>query len=345
VTPRRADTPENIAMGKSVTHAFHDETDPILRRIGRTPLVKLERLGREFKGVTILAKLEGYNPGGSVKDRPAYQMVRAAELSGQLTPGKIILDATSGNTGIAYAMIGARRGYKVRLCLPANASRERKSILKAYGVDLVFTDPGQATDGAMFEAQRLYRENPDLYFYPDQYNNPENPRAHYLTTAPEIIEQTDGKITHFVAGLGTSGTMMGTGRRLREFDPQIKLIAVQPDSPFHGLEGLKHMKTAHQPGIFDPTTLDETVPAPTEEAQRLVRTLAREEGLFVGVSAGAAVWAALHAASKLKEGAVVALLPDGGDRYLSDKFWDGRERTRLACRDGRPRPSFSRCYR
>ncbi len=220
------------------------DSDALLRTIGNTPLIPLLRIGREFPRVRILAKAEWYNPGGSVKDRPAYRMIRAAEVSGQLTPGKMILDATSGNTGIAYAMIAARRGYRCKLLMPANASPERKKLLKAYGAEVVLTDPAEGSDGAFYAAQRLYKEQPDLYFYPDQYGNPENPRAHYETTGPEILKQTEGKITHFLAGLGTSGTLMGTGQRLREFNPDIKLVAVQPEGPFHGLEGLKHMETA-----------------------------------------------------------------------------------------------------
>jgi cysteine synthase B len=250
-------------------------------------------------------------------------MIRVAELSGQLTPGKIILDATSGNTGIAYAMIAARRGYRCKLLMPANASTERKKLLKAYGADLTLTDPAEGSDGAYFAAQRLYKEQPDLYVYPDQYGNPENPGAHYETTGPEIIEQTDGKITHFLAGLGTTGTMMGTGRRLREFNPNIKLVAVQPDGPFHGLEGLKHMETtSHIPDLYDAKVPDQTVGISTEAAQQMAKRLTREEGLYVGVSSGAAICAALQIAATIKEGTLVAICPDAGNRYQSEKFWE-----------------------
>jgi cysteine synthase B len=246
-------------------------------------------------------------------------MIRAAEVSGQLTKDKIILDATSGNTGIAYAMIAARRGYRVKLLMPANASAERKKLLAAYGAELVLTDPAFGSDGAYFEVQKLYKERPDLYFYPDQYGNPENARAHYETTGAEIIEQTNGEATHFVAGLGTSGTMMGTGKRLREFNPNIKIIAMQPSGPFHGLEGMKHMETAsHVPEIYDAQFADEVIGVDTEDAQAMTRRLTREEGLYVGVSAGAAACAALQVSGDC----VVAIAPDGGSRYQSDKFWE-----------------------
>lgn len=302
-----------------------NDSDPLLRRIGNTPLIPLMRVGAEFTAVRIHVKAEWFNPGGSVKDRPAYRMIRAAELSGQLTRGKAILDATSGNTGIAYAMIGARRGYCVRLVLPANASTERKRLLTAYGAQLIFTDPAEGSDGAFFEAQRLYREQPDIYFYPDQYANPENLRAHYETTGPEIIEQTGAQITHFVAGLGTSGTMMGTGKRLREFNPAIKLIAMQPDAPLHGLEGLKHMESStHVPALYDPEFPDRTVTVATEAAYATVKRLAWEEGLFVGISAGAAISAALKVASEIERGVIVVICPDSGARYQSESFWETR---------------------
>jgi S-sulfo-L-cysteine synthase (O-acetyl-L-serine-dependent) len=293
-----------------------DDPDALLRTIGRTPLVPLLRVGA---GKRVFVKAEWFNPGGSVKDRPAYRMIRAAELSGQLTKDKTILDATSGNTGIAYAMIAARRGYRCKLLMPANASPERKKLLSAYGAELVLTDPALGSDGAYFEAQKMFQEQPDVYFYPDQYGNPENSNAHYETTGPEIIEQTNGKITHFIAGLGTSGTMMGTGRRLREFNPKIQLISMQPSGPFHGLEGLKHMETvSHIPAIYDPGLADRIMEVDTEDAQAMARRLTREEGLYVGVSAGAAVCAAL----KLDGECVVAVAPDAGSRYQSDKFWE-----------------------
>ncbi len=289
--------------------------------VGNTPLIELASLSREVPGVTILGKAEWYNPGGSVKDRPALWMIRAGEKSGALVPGKTILDATSGNTGIAYAWIGASLGYEVKLCMPKNASEERKKILKAYGVEVVLTDPGEGSDGAIREARRLVAGDPDLYFYPDQYSNPANPRSHYESTAPEIWEQTAGEVTHFVAGLGTSGTFVGTATRLREYDPGIKVVSFEPDSPFHGLEGMKHMGSAIVPEIYDPTIADENLATPTEEAYEMVKRLAREEGILVGISAGAAVATALRVARDLEEGVVVAVLPDGADKYLSEGFW------------------------
>lgn len=294
----------------------------LLRLVGRTPLVRLRRIARDLEGVELYAKAEWYNPGGSVKDRAGLNIIEEAERSGQLTPDKIILDSTSGNTGIAYAWIGRVKGYRVKLVVPANVTPERKRILRAFGVELVFTDPREGSDGAIREVRRLYRQNPDLYFYADQYNNPANWRAHYLTTAPEIFEQTEGRITHFVAGLGTSGTFVGTGRRLRELNPSIRLISVQPDSPFHGLEGLKHMPTAIVPGIYDPSLADENLTVTTEEAQEMVRRLAREEGLLVGVSSGAAAAAALAVARRVRSGVIVTLFPDSGDKYLSERFWE-----------------------
>jgi len=299
------------------------DPDALLRTIGNTPLIPLLRIGREFSRVRIFAKAEWYNPGGSVKDRPGYRMIRAAELSGQLTADKTILDATSGNTGIAYAMMAARRGYKCKLLMPANASTERKKLLKAYGAELVLTDPAEGSDGAYYAARKLYEERRDLYFYPDQYGNAENPRAHYETTGPEIIKQTDGKITHFLAGLGTSGTMMGTGKRLREFNRDIQLVAIQPEGPFHGLEGLKHMETAsHVPDLFDAKFPDQTVGVSTEAAQKMAKRMTREEGLYVGVSAGAAICGALEIAATIEEGVVVVVCPDAGARYQSEKFWE-----------------------
>lgn len=303
----------------------------VVAKIGNTPLLRLERVGREFPSVELLAKAEWFNPGGSVKDRPALNMILEGERSGQLKPGKIILDATSGNTGIAYAMIGATRGYKLRLCLPANASIERKRILKAYGADLILTDPTQGSDGAIRKARELYAKEPDTYFYPDQYNNPANWQAHYNGTALEIWEQTGGRVTHFVATLGTSGTFVGTARRLKELTPAIHCTSLQPDSPFHGLEGMKHMASAIVPGIYDPTIADQDLPVTTEDSYRMVRRLAREEGLLVGVSSGAALWGALEVARQLQgkpappeagAAVIVALFPDSGDKYLSERFWD-----------------------
>jgi cysteine synthase B len=250
-------------------------------------------------------------------------MILEGERSGQLTPGKIILDATSGNTGIAYAWIGAARGYRVRLALPQNASEERKRILRTYGAELVLTSPLEGSDGAIREARRLYAESPDVYFYPDQYNNPANWQAHYNTTALEIWEQTAGRITHFIAGLGTSGTFMGTSRRLKELNPDIKVISFEPDSPFHGLEGLKHMETAIVPGIYDSALADERREVSTESAHKYARELGKREGLLVGVSAGAAMACALKVASEIAKGVIVTVFPDSGDKYLSERFWDG----------------------
>jgi cysteine synthase B len=251
-------------------------------------------------------------------------MIADGERSGALTPDKILLDATSGNTGIAYAMICAARGFRVRLCVPENVTPERKRILKAFGAEIVFTNPMEGSDGAIVTAKRLYAENPNLYFYPDQYNNPGNWRSHYDTTAPEIIEQAGGRLTHFVAGLGTSGTFIGAGRRLREFNPAIKLISVQPDSPLHGLEGLKHMATAIVPGIYDSSLADEDIGVSTEEAFDLTRQLARQ-GLFVGISSGANLAGALQVARRVSDAVIVVVFCDGGEKYLSERFWDERE--------------------
>ena len=293
----------------------------VLNMIGRTPLVRLHQFERESPGVELYAKAEWQNPGGSVKDRAAARMILEGEASGKLTANKIIIDATSGNTGIAYAMVGAARGYKVTLCMPENASAERKLILRALGAELILTNPLESTDGAIREARRLYAEDPDRYFYPDQYSNDGNWRAHYDTTAPEIIEQTSGRLTHFVAGLGTSGTFIGTGRRLRKFSPGIKLISFQPQGPFHGLEGLKHMESAMVPAIYDPTLADEDLRIDTERAYRMVRRLAREEGLLAGISSGAAVAAMLEVAKGLDRGVIVTVFPDGAEKYLNENFW------------------------
>jgi cysteine synthase B len=290
--------------------------------VGNTPLLELSSISREVPGVRVLGKAEWYNPGGSVKDRPALWMIRDGERSGKLTPDKTILDATSGNTGIAYAWIGASLGYKVKLCMPKNASEERKKILRAYGVEVVLTDPGEGSDGAIREARKLYSEEPEKYFYPDQYKNPANPRSHYESTAPEIWEQTDGEVTHFVAGLGTSGTFVGTATRLREYDPGIKVISFEPDSPFHGLEGMKHMASAIVPEIYDPTIADQNLGTPTEDAYEMVKRLAREEGILVGISAGAAVATSLRVAQELESGVVVTVLCDSADKYLSESFWE-----------------------
>ena len=296
----------------------------LLERIGNTPLLKLGRTGAEFSNLELCAKAEWFNPGGSVKDRAAYSMIREGERRGDLRPGKVILDATSGNTGIAYAMLGAALGYRVRLCLPTSASPERKQILQAYGADIVYT-PGEAgADGAIRRVREIYGADPEKYFYPDQYGNPANPAAHYSGTAPEIWEQTQGRITHFVAGLGTSGTFVGTTRRLKEFNPRIRSISVQPDSGFHGLEGLKHMATAIVPAIYDQGLADEDLAVRTEDAQRMVRRLAREEGILVGVSSGAALCACLEVARRLPRGeraVIVTVFADSGEKYLSERFW------------------------
>ncbi|HEX8088919.1 MAG TPA: cysteine synthase family protein [Blastocatellia bacterium] len=294
--------------------------------VGNTPLLRLRNMAAQSGGVEIFVKAEWFNPGGSVKDRPALSMILDGEREGRLTPGKIILDATSGNTGIAYAWIGAARGYKVRLALPQNASEERKRILRSYGAELVLTSPLEGSDGAIREARRLYEENPGLYFYPDQYNNPANWRAHYDTTAYEIWRQTEGRVTHFIAGLGTSGTFVGVSRRLKELNPAIKVISFQPDSPFHGLEGLKHMETAIVPGIYDPTVADDSYEISTEAAHEYTRRLGKQEGLLVGISSGAALACALKVAASLDEGVIVTVFPDGGDKYLSERFWDERSR-------------------
>jgi cysteine synthase B len=297
----------------------------VLDLIGRTPLVRLSRFERETPGVELYAKAEWQNPGGSVKDRAAARMIFEGEKSGRLRPNLTIVDATSGNTGIAYAMVGAARGYKVKLFLPENASPERKQILQAFGAELVLTNPLEGTDGAIRAVRQLVADHPDRYFYPDQYSNEANWRAHFDTTGPEIIDQTGGRITHFVAGLGTSGTFVGTGRALRQFNAAIKLISFQPDSPFHGLEGLKHMATALVPAIYDPTLADEDLAVATEDAHRLVRRLAREEGLLVGISAGAALAASLHVARRLDKGVIVTVFPDGAEKYLTESFWTADE--------------------
>jgi len=296
-------------------------TSSVLDLIGNTPLLKLNNLV-ENPRVAIYGKAEWANPGGSVKDRPAMNMILEGERAGALRPGKVIIDATSGNTGIAYAMIAAARGYRVKLCLPRNASHERKRMLQAYGAELVLTDPLQGSDGAIRAVREIVAADPDAYFYPDQYNNPANWRAHYETTGPEIYGQTAGRITHFLAGLGTSGTFMGAGRRLRELKPEVRLISMEPDSPFHGLEGLKHMETAIVPGIYDPVLADERVEVSTEEAQSMIKRLARREGWFVGISAAANVAAALRLASRLEEGVIVTILCDDGSKYLSENFWE-----------------------
>ncbi len=299
-------------------HPFAGATG-LLSRIGNTPLVRLCAVTAHLPStVQVWAKLEGLNPGGSVKDRPALSMILDAQRRGVLAPGMRILDASSGNTGIAYAYIGATLGYSLTLCLPRNANAERKQILRAYGAEIVDTDPLEGSDGAIRMARKLFAEDPDRYVYLDQYGNDANWRAHYGSTGPEIVEQSGGAVTAFVSTLGTSGTFVGTARYLKEYNPRVRCVSVEPDSPFHGLEGLKHMDTSIVPPIYDTSIADEALGAPTEESLDLVRRLAREEGLLVGPSSGAACWAALEVASRLAEGVVVAIFPDHGERYLSE---------------------------
>lgn len=294
--------------------------------IGNTPLVGFRSVTAHLPDtIQIVAKAEWLNPGGSVKDRAAANIIRQAEIDGRLRPGKIILDSTSGNTGIAYAMLGAAKGYRVKLFVPANASPERIAILRAYGAELVLTDPLEGSDGAILAARELIASDPETYFYADQYNNPANWQAHYRSTGVEIWEQTEGAITHFVAGLGTSGTLMGTGRRLKDYNPDVQIVALQPDGPFHGLEGLKHMPTAIKPGIYDEFFPDRQIAIGTEATHRMARRLAREEGYLVGISAAAAVVGALTIAQELAErgepGLIVTLFPDNGYKYLTDPLW------------------------
>ncbi|MEE8569197.1 MAG: cysteine synthase family protein [Anaerolineales bacterium] len=292
--------------------------------VGNTPLLQLRRVCAELSpGVQVLAKAEWFNPGGSIKDRPAFNILRTALLECQLIPGKRLLDSTSGNMGIAYTTFGAAMDVPITLALPSNASPERIAILKALGAELILTDPLEGSDGAIQVARQLAEEHPERYYYANQYDNPANWQAHYLTTGPEIAKQTGGHITHFVAGMGTSGTITGVSRYMRQFNPEVQFIAVQPNSPFHGLEGLKHMETAIQPAIYDPGLADRTVEVPTEAAYEMVLRLAREEGLFVGISSGAAAVAALEVAKELDEGMVVTIFPDAGYKYLSDKeLWE-----------------------
>ena len=292
--------------------------------VGNTPLLRIRIFEREFPNVEVYAKAEWFNPGGSVKDRAALSMVEDAERRGALTNDKVLIDSTSGNTGIAYALIGAAKGYRVKLVMPANVSAERKALVGAYGAEIVYSDAGEGSDGAIVKVRDVVTLDPDRYFYPDQYSNPANARAHYEGTAVEILEQTGGRITHFVAGLGTTGTFVGTSRRLKEHDPSIKTIAVQPEDAFHGLEGLKHLPTAIVPKIWDPALADEVWGCPTEPAYELARTLARTAGLLVGHSSGAALWAVHRLASTIREGVIVTVFPDGGDRYLSTGLYGAR---------------------
>jgi cysteine synthase B len=295
-------------------------------RIGNTPLLRLDRVVRELPGVTLLAKAEWHNPGGSVKDRAAIAMIRAAIAEGRLGPGKTLLDATSGNTGIALAMLGATLGFPVVLAMPSNVSPERKLILKAYGAHVEWTRPDEGSDGAIRRARELAGNDPERFCYLDQYSNPANWRAHYESTGPEIWRQTEGRVTHFVAGLGTSGTFVGTTRRLKGLNPRVQAISVQPDSPFHGLEGLKHMATSIMPAIYDPTLADRAFEMETEAAYAMAKRLAREEGLLVGISAAAAVAASVRIAREEAEAGrsavIVTVLPDSADKYLSERFWE-----------------------
>lgn len=302
------------------------EAEPLLATIGNTPLVRLEKIPLEFPGVEIYAKAEYFNPGGSVKDRAALNMVLDGERSGKLNHSRTILDSTSGNTGIAYAMIGANRGYKVKLVLPGNASEERKRILKAYGAEMIFSDPAEGSDGAIRMVRQIYMEDPDAYFYPDQYNNSANWKAHFEHTGPEIIKQTGGRLTHFVAAMGTSGTFTGITKRLRRDLPDVQCWSAQPSSGFHGLEGLKHMPTAIRPGFYDEKLPDGNLWIETEDAYKMVRRLAREEGLLVGISSGCNVHAATRIAKDIaargETGIIVTVLCDSAEKYLSEHFWD-----------------------
>jgi cysteine synthase B len=297
----------------------------LLDRIGNTPLLRLDKLTAHLPNIQLLGKAEWANPGGSVKDRAASAIVQAAQREGKLIPGKTLLDATSGNTGIAYAMLGSAMGFPVVLCMPSNVSPERKNILAAYGAQIIWTDPADGSDGAIRKARELAAAEPEKYFYADQYGNENNWLAHYHGTANEIWQQTEGRITHFVAGLGTSGTFMGTTRRLRELNPVIQCISMQPDSPFNGLEGLKHMATAIVPPIYDPTLADRNIEMPTERAYIMAKRLGKTQGLLVGVSAAAAVAASLdiaeQEASAGREAVIVTILPDSADKYLSERFW------------------------
>ncbi len=313
-------------MAAALTKTTAPPASSLLDQVGNTPLLRLARLDSELPGVEIYAKAEFFNPGGSVKDRAGLNMILDGERTGKLNHTRTLLDATSGNTGIAYAMIGAIKGYKVKLCLPQNASHERKQILKGYGAEMVFSDPGEGSDGAIRLCKKIYEENPDAYFYPDQYNNPANWRAHFDGTAVEILEQTHGRITHFVASMGTSGTFMGNSRRLKRDIPHVHCISCQPSTGFHGLEGLKHMPTAIVPGIYDPKLADDNLWLETEDAYAMTRWLGKNEGLLVGMSSGANVHAAREVGRQLvkegRSGVIVTVLCDGATKYLSEPFWN-----------------------
>jgi cysteine synthase B len=332
VPSKTAEIPETAAKS-AANSAFSggNRIRPISRSIeliGNTPLLRLARVARDLPGVELLGKAEWFNPGGSIKDRAASSIVAAGRRSGKFAASKTLLDATSGNTGIAYAMIGAAEGFPVTLCVPENVSVERKRILHAYGANIIYTDPADGSDGAIRKARELASQEPDHYYYADQYSNDANWQAHYHGTANEIWQQTEGRITHFVAMLGTSGTFIGTARRLKELNPKIRCISLQPDSPFHGIEGAKHMASAIVPKIYDAELADEDIGIATEDAYSVSKRLAREEGLLVGVSAGAAVAGCLQVAKKLAGGekaVFVTILPDSGDKYLSERFWEENE--------------------
>lgn len=313
----------------------HTHQNPVLQasslgerltdRIGNTPLLPLRRIAAAFPSVSLLGKAEWYNPGGSVKDRAALNIIREAREAGKFPQGKTLLDSTSGNTGIAYAMLGAAEGFPVTLCVPENVTPERKRILQAYGANILYTDPGEGSDGAIRLARELAAAHPDIYFYADQYSNESNWRAHYHTTANEIWNQTAGQVTHFVSMLGTSGTFVGTSRRLKELNPNVQCVSLQPDSAFHGIEGAKHMPSAIVPGIYDSTLADHNLEISTEDAYKMAKRIAREEGLLVGISSAAAVVGSLQSIENLKKGqhaVVVTILCDSGDKYLSERFWD-----------------------
>ena len=296
----------------------------ITRLVGNTPLLRVRLFDRDFPRVEVYAKAEWFNPGGSVKDRAALAMIEDGEKRGALTHDKTIIDSTSGNTGIAYALIGSAKGYRVQLVMPGNVTAERKSLVTAYGAQIVYSDAGEGSDGAIRMVRDIVASDPQRYFYPDQYSNPANPRAHYEGTAVEILEQTSGRITHFVAGVGTTGTFVGTSRRLKEHAASIKTIAVEPEDSFHGLEGLKHLPTAIVPQIWDPSLADDVWGCPTEPAYDLARAVARSEGLLVGHSSGAALWAVRRLAGTIQEGVVVTVFPDSGDRYISTGLYGSR---------------------
>jgi cysteine synthase B len=294
--------------------------ESVTELVGHTPLIRVGL--HNIPSVEIYAKMESFNPGGSVKDRPAIRMIQEGIRTGKLTKDKAILDSTSGNTGIAYAMIGASLGYKVVLAVPANVSEERKRILKSFNAEVHYSSEMDGSDGAILLARELYKKDPDKYFVPDQYNNPENPKAHMMTTAEEIMEYMGDRITHFAAGIGTSGTLMGTGRRIKEMKPSVRIVALEPAEPFHGLEGLKHMASSIVPGIYDVQAYDQKISIDTDEAYEMVKLLARKEGLLVGLSSGGAMAACAQLARQIKSGCIVTIFPDSGDKYLSTRVWE-----------------------